>query len=304
MDDVIPLAVRALSLVSESDEVEKSVDERDSDSSVLVPDVVDPGCGVPGPSSCSPSVLDTGNLPCDAPGPSSCSPSVLDTGNLPCDAPSPSSCLSSTCDTENSPCMFFFEEDEDELDTDDELEDTSISSPVTPFEKLLEICSFSVNIEEKQRDDPDIGKVYRWLEKKVEPSQQDLYLSCPAVRHLWLCRSQLEMKNGILYYKWEGNVNERFLLVVPDSLKKMVLQHCHDELSGGHLCFKKTLKKVKQSFYWVSMRNDVLQHVRACSVCARMKHANLKSRAAMVNFHAGAVCERVHIDLMGAIPSK
>ena len=56
---------------------------------------------------------------------------------------------------------------------------------------------------EKQMADQDLGKLIIWLEDKVTPTTQDLYLSSQGVKRFWLKKNLLTFKNKVLYYTWE-----------------------------------------------------------------------------------------------------
>lgn len=61
-------------------------------------------------------------------------------------------------------------------------------------------------------------------------------------------------------------------LVVPTSLRKLVVNSCHDlPASGGHLAFKGTFDKVRDRFWWPTMHADVQKHVDSCLSCQHRK---------------------------------
>ena len=55
-------------------------------------------------------------------------------------------------------------------------------------------------LRDAQKNDIDLSTVIAWLSTDFSPSKQDLQISSPFVRHLWQSKSQLEYRNGILYY--------------------------------------------------------------------------------------------------------
>ena len=61
-------------------------------------------------------------------------------------------------------------------------------------------------------------------------------------------------------------------LVVPKSLRTLVINACHDLPSpGGHLAFKGTFDKVRDRCWWPTMHSDVAEHVESCLPCQRRK---------------------------------
>ena len=158
-------------------------------------------------------------------------------------------------------------------------------------------------LQKAQLKDPDLSKLVHWLEADEEPLVNDLYLCSPAVKKFWLTRSQLKMQDGVLYYQWEDNP-VKLLLIVPTTIRDEVLQGCHDCPTAGHLGQRKTLARVKRSFIWHDMQHDVIEYVRTCSTCSKNKKANVKPKAGLGCFHAGARMERVHMDMLGPFPSS
>ena len=66
--------------------------------------------------------------------------------------------------------------------------------------------------------------------------------------------------------------NFRDQLVVPASLRKLVINACHDlPSSGGHLAFKATYDKVRDRYWWPTMHTDVSNHVESCLSCQHRK---------------------------------
>ena len=141
-----------------------------------------------------------------------------------------------------------------------------------------------------------------WIKNKREPSTQELFLISPAVKHLWSCRKQFTWENGVLYYTWVGSDNKQ-LLVLPTCLKEEVLHYCHDNKVAGHLGREKTILKVKQRYIWHGLTKDCILYVTSCSVCNKNKTPNVKAKAALGSYHAGAPMERVHIDILGPLPT-
>ena len=157
---------------------------------------------------------------------------------------------------------------------------------------------------EKQSEDPELAKLMHWMRAGRDPKTADLYLSSPAIKKFWLSRKQLEFREDVLYYCWEGVSPPKWLLVVPESLKEEVLQGCHDCPTAGHLGQNKTLFRVKKSFIWFEMAKDVTEYVRTCNICSKNKKPSVKPRAGLGTFHAGARMERVHMDILGAFPTS
>lgn len=59
--------------------------------------------------------------------------------------------------------------------------------------------------------------------------------------------------------------------MVPQSIKKDILQLCHDNFTGAHLGHKKTWIKLSNRFYWPNSYSEVKNYVESCEVCAKIK---------------------------------
>lgn len=159
-------------------------------------------------------------------------------------------------------------------------------------------------LRELQLRDPDLKVALAWLETG-NPSESEHFLQSPTTKHLWWCRSQLVLKEQVLYYQWDQEGQVRLKLVVPDSLKDEVMQAAHESRMGGHFGQDKTVARLKQSFYWYQMSQDSRLFVRTCAVCSKNKKANMKARAGLGCYTAGYPGERVHLDILGPfVPSE
>jgi hypothetical protein len=122
------------------------------------------------------------------------------------------------------------------------------------------------------------------------------------VKYFWSCHSQLIVRDGILYYKWEDPVTSRYLFVVPECMKEKVFKSCHDAISAGHLGQNKTLHRIKQCAIWHGMSKDCKLYVQNCSICNKNKKSRVKARSSLGQYHAGSGMQRLHLDILGPLP--
>ncbi|GFO22419.1 tick transposon [Plakobranchus ocellatus] len=66
-------------------------------------------------------------------------------------------------------------------------------------------------------------------------------------------RGPYYMDTGLVYKKVKG----KRVLVVPTSLRKTVLYHCHDSVSAGHLGINATKKRIFKKFSWPDITADI-----------------------------------------------
>ena len=60
-------------------------------------------------------------------------------------------------------------------------------------------------------------------------------------------------------------------------LKSTILSKLHSTLTAGHFGFTKTYDRVKRSFFWDGMKQDIRNFVTECDVCQRNKGETVKS---------------------------
>jgi hypothetical protein len=76
--------------------------------------------------------------------------------------------------------------------------------------------------------------------------------------------------NGLLYFK---DANSKVRLCVPNSEQQEVLKEVHDKAhKGAHAGWERTLTNLREHFYWPRMRTAVIEYVRTCDPCQKIKH--------------------------------
>ena len=105
------------------------------------------------------------------------------------------------------------------------------------------------------------------------------------------------MRDGVLYRvvddKVHGPVHQ---LLVPDSLRTILLQAVHDQ--WGHQGVGRTYALLKARCYWPGMNRDVRQHVRSCFPCSVAKRQTPAVRPALRHLLAFRPNERLAIDFL------
>ena len=82
--------------------------------------------------------------------------------------------------------------------------------------------------------------------RRVIPTQTD----CNWVESYFLCLCQFRVIKGVLYYEWLDDLGIWSLrLFVPKSLRRKVIEGCHDPPFSAHQGERKTLQRVKRSSF-------------------------------------------------------
>lgn len=120
---------------------------------------------------------------------------------------------------------------------------------------------------------------------------------------MWRQWDRLTIISGILYRRWEEDCTScSNQLIVPVIMQQQVLHYYHDIPSAGHLGAEKTFGRIKQGFYWPSMKETVSEYCHSCDNCAARKQSKKKNHAPLGSYHVGETMERVALDILGPLP--
>ncbi|UYV62133.1 K02A2.6-like, partial [Cordylochernes scorpioides] len=156
-----------------------------------------------------------------------------------------------------------------------------------------------------QQQDLNIGPILELKENgNLRPSWEIMSDKSPALKALWAQWDSLRVENGLLKRVWESadGRSTKMQLVVPEVKIPGVLREVHSGASGSHFGVTKTLRKVRERFYWVYCREDVENWCRRCTTCAASKGPQTRSRGKMREYNVGAPFERIAIDVAGPFP--
>ena len=81
--------------------------------------------------------------------------------------------------------------------------------------------------------------------------------------------SYFYLSEGILYQSFTKGSLSVFQVVVPKGLRSTLLAVSHDAILAGHPGSRRTLTRVRSSFFWPGVTVDVLQYVKSCDVCQK-----------------------------------
>lgn len=160
-------------------------------------------------------------------------------------------------------------------------------------------------IEESQLADPVISTMLKWKQQNYKPKWEEISHMSPEIKFFWARLESLIVINGILYRKWEKEKGKPDLhLIIPESLKEMVMNQIHNSITGGHLGVKKCLSKIKSRYFWYKMRRDIRVWCEKCDICASKKAPCRKPKAPLQQYLVGSPWERVAIDILGPLPTS
>ena len=75
--------------------------------------------------------------------------------------------------------------------------------------------------------------------------------------------------NGLLYFLLkDDDVNQRLVLLVPKVLHGQIMKVGHNSEVNSHLGYAKTLARIRKTFYWSGMGEDIQEYCRSCDSCS------------------------------------
>ena len=123
-----------------------------------------------------------------------------------------------------------------------------------------------------------------------------------------ICNGDLEFyrqRRNDLFFGAAGEImlkeNNDFKLLVPDIIKKEILQNYHDKV--GHPGIEKTLTEIASRYVWPSMRHDIEAFIKSCHIC-QISKPNLKPKQPPLGLSQTAKFphELLAFDLIGPLP--
>jgi RNase H-like domain found in reverse transcriptase/Reverse transcriptase (RNA-dependent DNA polymerase)/Integrase zinc binding domain/Retroviral aspartyl protease len=140
--------------------------------------------------------------------------------------------------------------------------------------------------------------------KNLPASETDWAIEQDKDNHLLALKQLIKIGKTTKFHINNNNLllTELDQIVVPDHLRKLALEICHDSLMGGHYGTKKTGQKLAENFNWKGMKKDAAVWVRSCEICQRIKSTNKKKVGFFASKPETAVGKEVSIDIFGPLP--
>ncbi|CAC5396944.1 Transposon Ty3-I Gag-Pol polyprotein,Transposon Ty3-G Gag-Pol polyprotein [Mytilus coruscus] len=159
------------------------------------------------------------------------------------------------------------------------------------------------HLKELQNNDKDLLYLKNCLRNQKRPMFSEASGKGFVVRSLWSQWENLQLKDEILIRNYESeNEKNRRQVVLPFTERRNVLQRCHDDKTSGHLGTRKTLEKIRLTFYWPGLQSDVRLYIRDCDFCSRKKRPIPTKRAPMGIVQSSFPMERIATDILGELP--
>ena len=116
--------------------------------------------------------------------------------------------------------------------------------------------SWSIDqIQEWQKEDPDIARVLTWVETGRKPTWKDVQQESPTTRIYWSMYEQLETIDGIPHGSPDpANKFSSPRLVAPRAIRDQIFTFLHANGTGGHLVINRTAASARKRFWCPRMK--------------------------------------------------
>ncbi|GFV09708.1 retrovirus-related Pol polyprotein from transposon 412 [Trichonephila clavipes] len=161
--------------------------------------------------------------------------------------------------------------------------------------RALVISSREQFIKE-QREDPELGHIYRYLENPDDGSV-----------NATICESwsqDFKLINGLLFYAKYFSTLGELRVYIPGSLRKDIMKEFHDLPLAGHLGKRKTYLKLRDTCYFPFMRKYIFEYVSTCDRCQKFNYKNALPAGRLMPIVSKYPNEIVTIDLVGPYPAS
>ena len=123
-----------------------------------------------------------------------------------------------------------------------------------------------------QSEDPVISKILEWKRAGEKPTWEKVAAEGSALKTYWAQWESLCMYEGLLCREFHSKGKQtRKQILAPKAKQDLILEHCHNAVTAGHMGVRRTLTSVKLRFFWPGLRQSVEIWISQCAVCASRK---------------------------------
>ncbi|GFW81669.1 hypothetical protein TNCV_2883431 [Trichonephila clavipes] len=150
----------------------------------------------------------------------------------------------------------------------------------------------------EQREDPDLGHIYRYLENRDDGSVN------ATVCDGW--SQDFKLIDGLLFYTKYSTILGELRVYIPQSLREAIMQEFHDLPLAGHLGKRKTYLKLRYTCYFPYMRKYeyIFEYVSTCGRCQKFNYKNELPVGRLIPIVSNYRNEIVTLDLLSPYPAS
>src|SRR5208282_3923554 len=158
------------------------------------------------------------------------------------------------------------------------------------------------SLAEAQANDPVIGEFVKLrLQNNEQPCIDTLQLTSETTKVLWSQWFKFIVKDRIVYRLWFERNGEpsKVQLLAPRGVREDIVKLSHGGMCGGHMGIAKTCDQVQRRAFWPGWMMGTVRYCRRCLQCNSYHHGQLPRSVNLQPIVAGALFERISIDLTG-----
>ena len=165
-------------------------------------------------------------------------------------------------------------------------------------EKITPIAQDLVMIKKAQEEDDIVKEVKEWIIRGEKPDTIQALRAPDQLISYWKTFNLLSLQNGIVMRLWAGIKNEedRYLIIVPQSLQHNTMLLYHSTLMSAHPGVDKSINLCRRQYYWPKMKDDFSLFIGACQTCGRCKQPQAYLRGPLKHIMAHAFNDIIIID--------
>ncbi|GFV67466.1 transposon Tf2-11 polyprotein [Trichonephila clavipes] len=148
----------------------------------------------------------------------------------------------------------------------------------------------------EQREDPELGHMYRYLENTDDGSVN------ATVCEGW--SQDFKLIDGLLSYAKYSITLGELRVYIPKSLREAIMQEFHDLPLAGHLRKRKTYLKLRDTCYFPYMMKYIFEYVSTCDRCQKFNDINALPAGRLFTIVSNYPTEIVKLDLLGPYPAS
>lgn len=149
------------------------------------------------------------------------------------------------------------------------------------------------DLSKLQQADTHIGRLWTFWSTGKMPSTREIMAEDKATRKLLNEWGRISCSDGVLRRTVKKNGDTIQQLLVPEALRKQVLEALHDQV--GHQATEKTLALARARCFWPGMAHDIEEYCKNCRRCMLAKAAK-PCRPTIGSFTASRPLEVLAID--------
>ena len=158
----------------------------------------------------------------------------------------------------------------------------AVAAKVPNKTEFIDVYGYSANeLSGLQGTDPWCSAIIKILCKDTTPHHGG---DQSVIRDVFRLSAHCLLHNKVLFVndKDSHQASDTPKLFVPQVLIKEIIRAGHHSQIGGHAGVAATLGRIRSSYFWPTMSNDVITAIKTCEVCQKARHVVKKDPAPII----------------------